>query len=413
MTVSRTDARSPDLVIVGASVRAFAESARRAGWRVHAADLFGDLDLAAVADSVVVARGGAAGYPQNLLAACERFPPAAFCYTGALENHPAVVAALAAKRPLLGASVAAVRAARDVSVLAKAVREAGLLFPETRLDAAHVPRDGSFLVKPLAGAGGRGIDRWTTATARRPRPARCLWQRFIPGVAWSSAHAVSPRGTELLGVSRQLLGRAWCGVRGFTWCGAIGVARTELARPVRRQFDLLGGMLVELGLTGVVGVDVVVDRTARLWVVEVNPRPTASMELIERATGLSIAAAHLAACGADCPSAAPSRGGGVPGTKAVLFASRPTSIDAGMVDRIRALAATWSEGDAGPQGVADIPRPGQVIPAGGPLLTVLAARGPGRDASAVLRRRVAAVAAAVSPPAGGARRRRRRRAGTP
>lgn len=391
-----TDGRSRDLVIVGASVRALAESARRAGWRVHAADLFGDLDLAAVADSVEVARGGASGYPRNLLTACERFPPAAFCYTGALENHPAVLAALAAKRPLLGASVAAVQAARDVSVLAKAVQEAGLRFPETRLAAADVPRDGSFLVKPAAGAGGRGIDRWTAVTARRPQPARCHWQRFIPGVAWSCSHVVSPRGVELLGASRQLLGRAWCGAGGFTWCGAIGVAREELAPPVRRQFEVLGGMLVGLGLTGVVGVDVVVDRDARVWVVEVNPRPTASMELIERATGRSIAAAHLAACGADSvsPAGTTPRGRGVPETKAVLFAARPTTIDEGVVDGIRSLAAAWAEGDAGRQGIADIPQPGQVIDRGGPLLTVFAPRGGGRDRTAPLRRRLVRIAAA-------------------
>lgn len=228
MTVSRTDARSPDLVIVGASVRAFAESARRAGWRVHAADLFGDLDLAAVADSVVVARGGAAGYPQNLLAACERFPPAAFCYTGALENHPAVVAALAAKRPLLGASVAAVRAARDVSVLAKAVREAGLLFPETRLDAAHVPRDGSFLVKPLAVPAGGA----STAGPRRPRGDRGRLDASGSGSsrAWPGPPPTpSRRAARSCSVSVGSCSAA----RGAAFAGSPGAARS--ASPVRNS----------------------------------------------------------------------------------------------------------------------------------------------------------------------------------
>jgi len=205
--VHRAAARQRDLVVVGASVRAFAQSACRAGWRVHAADLFADLDLAAVADSVVIARAGGATYPGSLVAACRRFPPGPVCYTGALENHPDVIAALAAERPLLGASVAAVRAVRDVMNLERAARAAGLAFPETRADAAGLPRDGSFLVKPTAGAGGRGIDRWTALTARRPRTGRSIWQRFVPGAAWSTCHVVGPRGAELLAASRQLLGK--------------------------------------------------------------------------------------------------------------------------------------------------------------------------------------------------------------
>lgn len=415
-SVSRAHGR--DLVIVGASVRAFAESAHRAGWRVHAADLFGDLDLGAVADSVRVARGGVAGYPGNLVAACRRFPSGPVCYTGALENHPDVIAALAAERPLLGATVAAVRAVRDVTTLAGAVRAAGLRFPETRFDAAGLPRDGSFLVKPTGSAGGRGVDRWTTTTARRSRSRPFMWQRFVPGAAWSTCHVVSRRGAELLGASRQLLGREWCGARGFTWCGAIGVAVAEIPRPVRRQFEMLGGMLGDCGLTGVVGVDVVVDRSECVWVVEVNPRPTASMELVERATGRSIAAEHLLACGAHGTAPVGTRRGNLPPwTKAVLFAARPTAIDAGLPERLASLSAAWAEADGRRPAFADIPRPGQVIPAGGPLLTVLAPRGAGRDVTAPLRRRAVAttlaLAPAVSPPSGGGGRRGRRPAGTP
>lgn len=412
-TVSRTAAG--DLVIVGASVRAFAASAHRAGWRVHAADLFGDLDLAAVAASMAVARGGAEGYPGNLVAECRRFPPAPVCYTGALENHPEVIAALAAERPLLGASVAAVRAVRDVTNLERAVRAVGLLFPETRLDAAGVPRDGSFLVKPAAGAGGRGIDRWTAAAARRSRPARAIWQRRVAGAAWSTCHAVTPHGAELLGASRQLLGCSWCGARGFAWCGAIGVGVEEIARSLRGQFDAIGSMLVGFGLTGVVGVDVVVNQRGKVWVVEVNPRPTASMELVERATGRSIAATHLAACGADAPRSAGTAPtcNGVPGTKAILFASAATAIDSGLPGRLESLAAAWREADGDWPAVADIPRPGQVIARGGPLLTLFAPRGADRDVTAPLRRRAAAVATLLSPPSGAESRRSRPPSGTP
>ena len=74
----------PPLIIVGASARAFAQSARRAGLAVHAADLFADSDLCAVAASV--ARVPAERYPDGLLDLVAPFPAGPWCYTGALEN---------------------------------------------------------------------------------------------------------------------------------------------------------------------------------------------------------------------------------------------------------------------------------------------------------------------------------------
>ena len=52
-------------------MRSLAESAARAGHAVHAIDLFGDLDLRAVAATVLVARP----YPAGLPAAVATRPP--------------------------------------------------------------------------------------------------------------------------------------------------------------------------------------------------------------------------------------------------------------------------------------------------------------------------------------------------
>ena len=69
----------PSLVILGASGRGLAESAVRAGWSVHAADLFCDLDLLEAASAAVQvprdATDGRAGYPWSLSAAATAFPP--------------------------------------------------------------------------------------------------------------------------------------------------------------------------------------------------------------------------------------------------------------------------------------------------------------------------------------------------
>ena len=97
-----------DLLIVGASARAAAGSARRAGLRVATCDLFADGDLAACAQATRIGR-----YPAGLKPWIEQQAAVPWIYTGALENHPGLIEQLAALRPLLGTSADAVRAARD------------------------------------------------------------------------------------------------------------------------------------------------------------------------------------------------------------------------------------------------------------------------------------------------------------
>src|SRR5205807_3302051 len=87
------------LLIFGASTRAAAFSALRAGLAPWCADLFADADLAA---RCPVTQVPSAGYPQQfrLLARADIFGP--WMYTGGLENHPGLVHSIAMHRSFLG-----------------------------------------------------------------------------------------------------------------------------------------------------------------------------------------------------------------------------------------------------------------------------------------------------------------------
>ena len=383
-------------MLVGASVRSLAESAARAGHEVHAADLFGDSDLRAVAASWTCPRP----YPAGLPDAVASLPEAAWCYTGALENHPDVIATIARTRPLAGCPPDVVAAVRDHAELAAAVRAAGLDYPATRGDPAGLSPDGSWLLKPCRSAGGHGIVPWTGgdppgASAARAGP--CVWQRRIPGRPAAAAFLAAAGRARLIGVSRQLIGRGWCHARPFHYCGSVDLDPASLPARLIDGLDRLGARLAErFGLVGAVGVDLMLDRAGGACVVEANPRPTASLELIERATGLSIAAAHLAACGLGPPPGERRRLGSW--SKAILFAAHDVVVDETMLATLAAAAG-------GPVGgwplVADVPRPPQVIAAGRPVCTLFAHGPSPRAALGRLRRRTGAVAAALrglSPP---------------
>jgi predicted ATP-grasp superfamily ATP-dependent carboligase len=371
-------------VIVGASCRAAAASAAAAGWAVHAADLFNDLDLTAAA----VATRRAEPYPEGLVSAVASFPPAPWCYTGAVENHLSILDRIAARRPLAGNAAARVRGVRQPATLATILRLAGLRAPETSAAPDGVPTDGSFLRKPLASAGGRGIIAWTPLAP--PTREACVWQRRTAGEPLSAVLALAADSGRVLGVTRQIVGAASCRAPAFAFCGAILPPPALVLAAVHAQFDALTKTLAaRAGLRGVVGVDAILESDGRLTVLEVNPRPTASAELVERFTGASIMATHLAAFGHASPH--PSHAG-CPGvwSKAILFAARPTPIDARLLDRLAARAAPWTGADGHPA-LADIPRPGQVLRSGTPILTVFARGDTEPESVAELHHRIAAV----------------------
>jgi predicted ATP-grasp superfamily ATP-dependent carboligase len=384
------------LVVAGASVRGFAVSAARAGWHVFAADLFRDLDLVAAARTAVLVTGMEASATRNLVAACGSFPAAAWCYTGGLENHPDVIAAVSTDRRLFGSPPAAVRAVRDVDRLADAVRRIGLLFPETLHAAGDVPGDGSFLVKPAASAGGRGIRRWhgesDPAGTTQPRH----WQRYIRGRSWAASYVLGHPAPRLLGVSRQFTGLRWCHAQPFAYCGSADMPLPRFGQDARQRLERLGRLLAEdFGLLGLVGVDLIVDQAGRTHVIEVNPRPTASMELHERALGESLAALHIAACdGATSPRASSPRVS-TAWAKGVLFARSPVQVTPATVAAVIRCSTMWSDQDGWPA-IADIPAAPQAIAAGRPLVTLFATGPTPAAAWRSLRRRAASVDALLT-----------------
>lgn len=371
MPASNRDApAAPAVVMLGASVRALAASAVRAGWSVHAADLFCDADLASVAES----RRRVSDYPSGLGEAVADFPAGPWCYTGAIENHPDLIDRITATRPLAGNPAAVVRRVRDPAILAAALADAGLRFPETFPTADGVPTDGSFIVKPRSSAGGHGIVRWprgAAATSDRGS-ATHLWQRWVDGLPMAAAYRLGVGDAALLGASRQILGAAWCHAAPHAYCGSVAMPPERLRDRLHDELQRLGRLLVDgFGLIGAVGVDFILGADESITVIEVNPRPTASMELVERATGESIGGSHLAACGFPLPATPAVAAAAGIWSKAILFAARDLTFGEPLLDRLHRLALPWTHDDGWPA-LADIPPPGRTIASGRPAITIFA-----------------------------------------
>jgi len=372
------------VLLAGVSTRGFAESAVRAGYDVIAVDGFGDLDLRACATEVHVVRVGGRFRARAAVAAVRDVSCEAAVYEAGFENHPGAVRALAARRVLWGNPPAVLARARDPRRLARVVGKAGLPAPRVRLTRPAPGVRGGWVVKPLHSGGGDGVAVWRTGRGA-PMPRRSYFQERIVGVTGSIVFAADGRRAVPLGLSRVLAGETAFGADGFRYCGNILGAAGDPQFPADERLLDRATLLAQtvtraFGLVGVNGVDFVA-RRGLPWAIEVNPRYTAAMELVERAYGISMFDVHVRACRHSLPTfdlaAARRRAPDAVG-KAIVYARRPIAL-----------------GDTRPwvldADVRDISPPGTRFAPREPICTIFAR---GRDATAcfaALARRAAGI----------------------
>ena len=327
--------------------------------------MFGDVDLRRCCAAKKVAN-----YPDELVDVLVGEPAGPWMYTGALENRPSLIDAIASDRELLGNAGDVLRQVRSPERLHQVLTEHGLPAAEIRTDSDQLPRDGSWLCKLQASTGGRGVWAWEGTLPDRAISRPYSFQRRIAGTPCAAVYVGANGAAALLGVTRQLIGTSWCGCDGFRYAGSIGPL--GLGPDLKRNFHRLGQVLSrEFQLVGLFGVDVVISGSD-VWTLEINPRYTASIEILEWALGVSSIEAHVKACRGnrlpDVPVSA-----GAPCGKAIIYATRDITIQDQLDRNPLGIEQGWPL-------TADLPAPGTYVPSCWPVMTVLAS---GKDLRAV------------------------------
>ncbi|MBI5955823.1 MAG: ATP-grasp domain-containing protein, partial [Chloroflexi bacterium] len=292
------------ILITGVSTRAIAESARASGYDFITLDYFGDCDQKSWCQNYSLKRDFELPFSSAALyTASQGLAFEAVAYTSNLENHPEVVARFAAgpgegKRPrLLGNSVAVLARVRHWPTFFGFLRRQGIPVPETIYEGQCPPRDAPrrWLRKPVRSGGGHSISFWPED---QPPGKGFILQEYVRGTACSASFVADGRECVVLGLTEQLIGRPEFSARGFRYCGNIlplivedEAGQTTLLAQVRQ---IAGSLTREFGLVGVNGLDFVLN-DGQVYPLEVNPRYSASMELVERAYGLSIFDLHVRA----------------------------------------------------------------------------------------------------------------------
>lgn len=348
---------SGETVLIAAfSARALAASARRAGYLPLVVDCFGDTDTVALAHAsrCLPARVQVGFTARPLLAALESLaaeapsPPIGLVLGAGFECNPRLVAKLAERFPLIGNDADTIQRSKDPVQFFSLLETLGIPFPETRLDAPTAP-DG-WLMKRIGGSGGLHVHRCPA----KPRPdARRYFQRMTPGEQISLLGLVSDTSAAFA-TSRQ-----WTSPlprRPFRYGGAAGSLPLEEDLEAR-LIEMSIAVAEALALNGIVSFDYLV-HDGEPALIEVNPRPGATLDVFDDATG-TLFKAHVEASRGGDPAALLSAEWHPPIARAAafLYADRGP-LTTGPVD--------W------PDWVADRPRTGSVIAPGQPLATVVA-----------------------------------------
>ena len=377
------------MLVIGASARAAARSAKQAGFQVHAIDLFGDADLRDLTDSHATVDSLAwpdcqaavshllAQLPSDTLPLC--LP------SGGMEHQGETLAKLSVRTQLLGSDPERIALLRNPWTLASWARACQLHAPELRDEATIPTQPWKWLLKDSSRSGGLGIipgHRWQDRDraddardlARSPvqpgqlelRPGQ-YWQRRVSGsdasvVGWAFKHQV-----EWLGATRQWSGNRRLGAPPFLYSGSFGpIALPDELWP--RLTRLAEHAISEAGLQGPFGIDLRIDGP-RCWILELNPRYPAGAEVLERAAGISLCHRwQQRVAGGDLADPLQPKQVSRTWAKAVLYASgrAPNCVSAGgikrLISHLRKLAIE----------VADVPPAGSLVPQRSPIFTLLA-----------------------------------------
>jgi predicted ATP-grasp superfamily ATP-dependent carboligase len=360
--------------VVALSGRALAASAAKAGYRVVVFDIFGDVDTHACAERTHKVPGSiTTGFDADeLVRLVGQSAPASagLVYGSGLESRPALLAALGATSRIYGNPADVVRLIKDPGWFFALLRRLDVPHPETSSRRPDDPR--GWLVKRIGAAGGAHI----RDAAEVDETAAGYYQRRVTGRPVSALFVADGKTAQVLGFSEQ-----WCSAGSPASPFRFGGAAVPASIPAVIMADATAAVKAVSAAAGLVGVnsaDMLVHENG-FHLLEVNPRPGATVDIFDRWLGVSVFHLHVEAAKGRFPRDLRPAAGAF--ASAIVYAERdvvvPPALD----------FPSWA---------ADLPEAATRIHDGAPVCTVLAAEPQLEIAKSVARRRIDEIRAALS-----------------
>jgi len=339
------------LLIAGFSTRHVAASAHRSGYIVYAVDHFCDSDLCVyVKDAEIFLE--CADLPRTIALACQKWDIDGILVTSGAESITVDTT------PVFGSSAECAAKFCDKQQIQDFFGEHDIPRPG-QIDPASIEPGKQYILKPLQGAGGwrnrivssqDDIDEWVLEFQ-----TSFILQEYVSGVPASACCVTTGKEARTIALNGQILRND--PLMPFGFCGSY----TPFTHPCSEQMIRLAEKIaLASGCIGVIGIDFIVGD--EIWAIEINPRFQATLETVERATGINLVQTHIDACNGIISESIPlSPIYQKTSIRHILFANRhmtwPTSSEASNLgdDLIR---------------FSDIPHPGTIFEPGDAVISM-------------------------------------------
>lgn len=275
--------RSPDegdaVLIASQSGRSLAGAARRAGFRPFVADLFGDSDTRTLSADYrqVTGRFGSGIAGKGILAALDELAASAngpllgVVLGSGFERSPKLMQAIAGRFRLIGATPASVARLKDPAGFA--MRLARLGIPHPPIELRPLRESAGWLAKRRGASGGGHIHPATPNLLARGT----YLQKHVEGEPVSITFLADGRRARIVARTLQWTSpsrrSAWRYGGAIEPGGAVDV-NCEIARSLDR-------IVAAFDLRGLASADFLVG-PERWWMLEINPRPGATLDCLDR-----------------------------------------------------------------------------------------------------------------------------------
>ena len=261
------------------------ESAFALGQSVRAFDLFNDWDMERFQE-----KGGALKVQdmfssssqiqlrwQDICRDYKKFDIGPIIFCGPVEATPEIIEEASVTFEVWNAPADAIRKCRELAFL-KSLADEDIFFPSINFDGS-----GRWIKKNLFGAGGTSIFDYHGEELAEDEYA----QKYIGGTSIGAVYYTSASGSRLLGITRHINAHPGFRQPEFSFGGIVypAVVDDQTTALLSRFGERVGKAS---GLLGFWGADFTIGADKKIGLLEINPRPTASLELVAKEHAIDI-----------------------------------------------------------------------------------------------------------------------------
>ncbi len=276
------------VLILAQSGRFLAQAAKQAGYPVWVADCFGDIDTLSYASRWLAIPAISALSKNTLLATLHQLtqgqPCQLICGSGVESFHP-LLTQLPQHIKLIGNSPTTIARAIDPSSFFETLNRLKINHPKSQLKWPN--KTENWLIKANTGFGGSHVQYIDVENHQQGY----YYQQYIKGQNASALFIANSKKAKLVSLNTQYVSdnaETPFQLLGLATPSTLSASNTLIVERIIEQ------LTIAFGLVGFNSIDFIIDQDDKLLLLEVNPRPSASLELL--ANHQPLFQLHIDAC---------------------------------------------------------------------------------------------------------------------